>query len=235
MQKRAREAREKASGLNSLADRLDPQATPPAPPTQQPAAAAPVTPPAAPQTPQDNLAPDYFDADGNIDTQKHADWSRRVARAEAQNIVAQNDAARQAEATQANIRQQLHNFVGSVESEANELASTVNELNPNHADYDQALDDHITSAYDRMTRDSQGRVVRIDISLKEFAKQEVDMARRYRTNGAAAVPNTTAAQGQDQAIIPGGANPAPTKSVADMSAKEYEAHLKSTGVKSVQR
>jgi len=229
IQKRAREAREKANGLLGLADKLDPQA-PPAPAPTPPAA------PAQPAAP--NLEPDYFDEEGSIDPVKHADWSRRVARAEAQAIVAENNRSSDQKEAQRQLSTAVNSYADEVESDATNLAASVDELNPSSDKYDQALDEHIEQTYYQMTHDSKGNLVRIDIPLKAFADQQVALARRYKTAAAAAVPNSVTAQGQDGAITPGARKEtgAPTQAEIDaMSADDYEAYLKQKGTKTVQR
>jgi hypothetical protein len=84
----------------------------------------------------------------------------------------------------------------------------------------------------------QANLIRVDLSLREFAEREVNRIRRYRTKGAASVPNSQVAQGHDGAVVPAANNQPPeitAEQIAAMSADEYEKYLKDKGVKTVQR
>lgn len=234
IQRRARELREKAEqreqeaqGQRSLADRLDPQATPPAPAPQPAPPAAPS--PALPEA-------DYFDPDtGLIDPVKHAAYVDRLTDAK----LAQRDAKAAGVQAQNEIRAAVKNYATTVKADADYLASQVPELTPTSDKYNQKLDDRIEAAYKAATHDSQGNLIRIDLSMRQFAEQYVEAYREGLTAGAAAVPNSQAAAGADGALVPdAGVTKSGDASQAEidaMSADEYEAYLKNKGVKTVQR
>jgi hypothetical protein len=240
MAKRAREAREKAQGLMNLANKLDPTDAPAAPAATPPTQPAPAPTPAPPQptVPADNLEPDYFDEEGVIDPVKHTAWSRRVAEAAAQRIIDARDKANKAAATQREIGAAVSKYADQVEIDAQYLAANLPELNPESPEYDEQLDADIEADYRNQTIDASGHLIRVDLSLREFAEREVNRIRRYRTKGAASVPNSQVAQGHDGAVVPAANNQPPeitAEQIAAMSADEYEKYLKDKGVKTVQR
>lgn len=235
IQRRARELREKAeqrereaSGQRSLANKLDPQDTPPAPAPQPAPPAAPS--PALPEA-------DYFDPDtGLIDPVKHAAYVDRLTDAK----LAQRDAKAAGEQAQADIRAAVKNYATAVKSDADYLSTQVPELTPTSDKYNQKLDDRIEAAYKAATHDSQGNLIRIDLSMRQFAEQYVDAYREGLTAGAASIPNSQAGEGHDGALLPDAGNTsnsgtATAAEIDAMSADEYEAYLKNKGVKTVQR
>lgn len=209
LQKRARELREKAAGQSSLADRLDPSGS-------QIKAPQPTPPAAAPETPVDPLAPDYFDPDtGDIDPQKHADWSRRVAADEARKIV-DSDRAQQ-ELTRRRV-----DFVNRLDREGHDLATAYPELNPDNAAYNQPLDDAITAAFTGAVTNSKGEIVRVDLDLKSFAEPIMKAVRAQGAQVAASTQSAVAGAAAGAALVPGTNPPAPAKAIEDMSVAELE-------------
>lgn len=217
-QKRARELREKTSGMNALADRLDP----PAPEIRAPQPVPPVATAPTPAPAQPSAVPDYFDPDtGEIDPIKMEAHNERRAAEIARGIVSQ---AKSDETLQTARR----NYVDSVSRDATAIAAQYDELNPDKPEsYDADLDDHIDAMYQAATRDAQGRVIRIDLPLKQFVDQEMKAIRKYRTATAAATPNLVAGQAVDGAPAPAsGATPKTVeKPYEQMTRKEREAKL----------
>lgn len=208
MQKRAREARDKAEGLTRLADKLDPAAT-------RPTIAAPQPTPPQPQAPaQPSDVPDLTDADGDLDPVKLEAFIDRRAD--------QRYAARRGSEQ---IQEKAKTFVNSLDTDAKALSGEYEELNPSSPKYDADLDDAITDAFTSATSDAEGNIVRVDLSLRQFAEPLIKAARKRATAAAAAVPNTVAGQGVDGAVVPdSGATPS-GKKFEDMTAKEQEADL----------
>lgn len=230
--RRAADLRAKANGMQSVADKIDPPAA------QAPAQPAPPPPPAAPPAqPAPNSqpeAPDYFDeTDGTIDPQKLAAYTQREAARQVDLALAQRDEKAKQAAGREAIRHAVNTYADAVETDAKYLSTSVPELNPNDPAYDEDLDNEIEAEHREAISDSQGRLIRTDIPLKDFAMKRVERARRYKTAAAAKVPNTEAAAGMDTAMVPGGAPSVGGKSIDDMSAVEYEAYLKAKGVKTV--
>lgn len=205
--KRARELRERTAGMNALADRLDP----PAP------AAAPAAPAPLPATTPSQ--PDYLDDDGNVDIPKLNAYNERRAREIATEVIQQNRSVE----TITNAR---NNYVESVNRDAQAIAAQYDELNPLSANYDAELDDHLIGMYQSATTNASGQVVRIDIPMKDFVDREMKVIRKYRTQSAAATPNTVAGQAVDGAIVPSaGSQKTVEKPYKEMSRKEREAKL----------
>lgn len=215
MQKRARELRERADGERKLADKLDPTGAQAAPAT--PAVAEPTPPQPGPAEPQ---VPDYFDPEtGEIDPIKLSEYVNTVAEKKA-------DERLQERNTQAQLEAARTKYVSDVTTDAQTVATEYPELNPESDQYDQELDDFLTDQYQRMTTNSQGQVIRIDVGLKDFVDGQMKIISRTRTKAAAQTPNADAAAGLDVATAPDpGTPPATDRPFAELSIEEMEAKL----------